>query len=566
MITTEQITHLLALYANESGDIIIQTFDDSMSAANRPELFKTLRGITPANIKKLIGLRDQGAGVFILNPEIGYVCSMTFQRGPIKALENSKIPPQVIVKTASGEHKCLWLFQTSSISLDFAQTTLCNFLQNNPHIGNAGIFHVDNDFFQTNIINLSDDLSAYSGAEVQEIIEDSKTGSPSISIPGILFSKNLHPSVVENELMTDNHGLLTIEETIRKVFVRIRNRSRRKIGNNSNNSSRPLREFILNGHDITNIKLPEREIIIGPFMPSASLSMLFAVRGIGKTWFCLQMALSISLGAKFFEWEVPKARRVLYIDGEMPLQDIQNRLKLLNGNSIPENLLLLSSEKLQLEDKPLNLSSEEGQQRVKECLLDLEDREEQPDVIIFDNLSSLCSGGDENSNKDIESLLRWLTSLRHLGYAILLVHHAGKNGEQRGASRREDFLENSIKLTSKSSGGTAKGAKFSIEFTKCRGKRPSPDKLCVELISGQGGVTWATDQTQEIPAIAKYLAYIRDKQPETQATIAKEFSVSPPRVSVILAEARKNGYLVQSKLDLTPKGLEYLNKFNADEL
>lgn len=65
------------------------------------------------------------------------------------------------------------------------------------------------------------------------------------------------------------------------------------------------------------------------------------------------------------------------------------------------------------------------------------------EMIIFDNLSSLRSGVDENDNSALDAFLQWLLALRHKGYAILLIHHAGKGGDQRGASRLEDFLDTS---------------------------------------------------------------------------------------------------------------------------
>jgi hypothetical protein len=40
----------------------------------------------------------------------------------------------------------------------------------------------------------------------------------------------------------------------------------------------------------------------------------------------------------------------------------------------------------------------------------------------------------------------WLLQLRRQGIAVLLIHHAGTNGRQRGTSRREDALDTVIAL------------------------------------------------------------------------------------------------------------------------
>ena len=59
-------------------------------------------------------------------------------------------------------------------------------------------------------------------------------------------------------------------------------------------------------------------------------------------------------------------------------------------------------------------------------------------LVVLDNLSCLCSGMEENKGDDWERILHWLLTLRRLKIAVLIVHHAGRNGQMRGTSRRED--------------------------------------------------------------------------------------------------------------------------------
>jgi hypothetical protein len=152
---------------------------------------------------------------------------------------------------------------------------------------------------------------------------------------------------------------------------------------------------------------------------------------------------------------------------------------------------------------------------------------------VIDNLSSMTAGGDENSNSELDSLLQFLIGLRHKGFAIVLVHHTGKSGDQRGASRREDLLDTSIKLSAPKGDETpAHGAKFSIDFVKTRGEKPDPDQLTVELVTGQyGGLSWILDRQQAAPAYMGALAIIRDSKPGTQTAIAIALGVSGARVT-----------------------------------
>ncbi len=74
------------------------------------------------------------------------------------------------------------------------------------------------------------------------------------------------------------------------------------------------------------MELPPREMLLGLWLPGQGLVMVFAPRGVGKTYVALGIAYAVSSGGQFLKWEAPKARRVLYIDGEMPGVVMQERL------------------------------------------------------------------------------------------------------------------------------------------------------------------------------------------------------------------------------------------------
>ena len=57
--------------------------------------------------------------------------------------------------------------------------------------------------------------------------------------------------------------------------------------------------------------------------------MVFADRGIGKTFFCLSCAVALANGDKFLGYEASKPVSVLYLDGEMQAAAMQARLKMM---------------------------------------------------------------------------------------------------------------------------------------------------------------------------------------------------------------------------------------------
>jgi putative DNA primase/helicase len=62
------------------------------------------------------------------------------------------------------------------------------------------------------------------------------------------------------------------------------------------------------------IKPPE--MLFDPILPEQGLVMLYAYRGIGKTYLALGMAASVASDTRFLRWAAPKPRRVSYMHGE----------------------------------------------------------------------------------------------------------------------------------------------------------------------------------------------------------------------------------------------------------
>lgn len=261
-----------------------------------------------------------------------------------------------------------------------------------------------------------------------------------------------------------------------------------------------LEAALLDGNAFLQIDTPpKQEIISGMGIHTQELGMIAAQTGVGKTQVGLSIAVSVATGTPciYQDWTVPKARRVLYVDGEMSPADMKERLKGFGKNRNLENLTLLSHAQLAATGtERLLINDLQGQARFDGLLRKLENQDRAPELIVFDNLSSLAPG-DENDNAEQSILLSWLVNLRARGYTVILIHHCGKNNQQRGASRREDFLDFSIKLDPPET-PTSEGAEFTLKFVKTRGKKPTPYKLNCRLIDdGYGFLEWATETTQQ---------------------------------------------------------------------
>jgi hypothetical protein len=180
--------------------------------------------------------------------------------------------------------------------------------------------------------------------------------------------------------------------------------------------------------------------IVGDILNEGDLALLFSIRGIGKTFASLHLAHALATGSNFLKWKAKK-RRVLYVDGEMNTDRLNNRLRLFtDGEDIGENLLTTSYNEYPNNRVP-DLASKKGQEAYHK-LADL------CDVLIFDNYS--CCAQRQRGDDDISRFGRvrpFLFEMRARGKTVVIVHHAGKSGEQRGTSELEDPQDLIIKLT-----------------------------------------------------------------------------------------------------------------------
>src|SRR5215204_5243941 len=218
--------------------------------------------------------------------------------------------------------------------------------------------------------------------------------------------------------------------------------------------------------------------------------MLYAPRGIGKTLLALSMGLAVASGSNLLRWSAPRARRVLYVDGEMTVADLQQRLAQIAaslGREISNDAFrMLAADQT---DRGINLATEEGQEGINRVL-------DGTDLIVLDNLSTLFPNGSENAGDAWVPMQNWLLKLRRSGVSVLFVHHAGTNGRQRGTSRREDVLDTVIALRRPENYSSDQGVRFEIHFEKLRhrvGDLGQPFEARAEPLSDEdasSGITW----------------------------------------------------------------------------
>ncbi|MBI4516474.1 MAG: AAA family ATPase [Deltaproteobacteria bacterium] len=286
----------------------------------------------------------------------------------------------------------------------------------------------------------------------------------------------------------------------------------------------PLRVLTL--RELLTLELPTREHLLAPWLSRQGLAMIYAQRGVGKTFFALNVAYAVATGSSFLRFRAPQPRRVLIIDGEMPAVVLQQRLARIAASACNEppndDYLRLLPADVQSEALP-DLATGAGQKRIEPYLDDVE-------LLILDNISTLCRTGVENEAEGWAAVQAWALALRRRGISALFLHHAGKNGAQRGTSKREDVLDTVIVLRRPSDYDPRQGARFEVHFDKTRGligDDAAPFEAMLEVDAGGRDVwTVASLDAKEVERVATM-----QHAGLSQRDIAKELNISLGKVN-----------------------------------
>ena len=300
-----------------------------------------------------------------------------------------------------------------------------------------------------------------------------------------------------------------------------------------------LGEAAIKGSAFRELKIPSREKLLDDWFREGDTGFIYSHRGVGKTWLAWAIARAIAAGESVGPWEAgEKAVSVCYVDGEMPAELMQGRDRAF-GEAC-ENLTLINHEILfERTGHVLNLAKPEVQQAITQWCVEGGFK-----VLVVDNLSTLASGVKENDADAWELLLPWLLDLRRKKVSVLLVHHAGRSGEMRGTSRREDSVFWIIKLE-RESDYTDQGCSFLVRFEKNRNSAHNPDSHIwtikpIDPLSDKVEITHRVASFQDL-----VLDLIRDDVTRCNV-IAKELDCAPATVSKAAKKLEADGKIIRT--------------------
>lgn len=228
---------------------------------------------------------------------------------------------------------------------------------------------------------------------------------------------------------------------------------------------KPIKQMGITAEELLRKQFPLPHQYLGKWIFGGSLAMVYASAGTGKTFFSLAIAYAVAAGnSKFLNWRSHKPARVIYFDSEMGHRLIQERFeKICDSNDVdadPDSIKFVT-----LEDTGgtvWNLANQCDQLKYTEACNDF-------DFIIIDNLAGCVRQGPRETEFDTWPRAQdWLLKMRAANKSVLVIHHAGKNGSQRGPSARKDALDFVIELRKPTNHKQEQGLNFELRFEKCR--------------------------------------------------------------------------------------------------
>ena len=260
---------------------------------------------------------------------------------------------------------------------------------------------------------------------------------------------------------------------------------------------------------------PPIEHAIEPLLTKRGTGEIYSWRGYGKSLICTHMAMEIAMGADMLwgghkggggHWSVHRAFRQLYVYGEMTDSEIQDRIRMLarmRGSETPS-------------DEQLGTMCMDYQKGWRPKISSARDRKFIEDRLFgcayeglwLDNLSTLWPASQEGESERDAILAEWFTDLNQRGIWVIYLHHAGKGGEQRGGSQKEDMLSFVIKFRHPANYKPEERLRVEAHIEKNRHKCLSPATLMpfeIQLVkNAMAQPEWVTRPAQAAQRAAAF--------------------------------------------------------------
>jgi len=285
---------------------------------------------------------------------------------------------------------------------------------------------------------------------------------------------------------------------------------------------------------------PEKRWLIRELWACEGVGLIGGAPKSNKTWLGLEMAVSVASATPCLgRFERTERGRALLYMAEDAIPDVRARLDCLCRHRRIDletlDIFVITSDELRI-DLPAD------QQRLAATVAAV-----RPDLLLLDPLVRLHRQ-DENSSTDMSALLGFLRRLqRKLATAVILVHHARKNGSVgqpgqslRGSSDLHAFGDSNLYLCR---------SRERVTLTVEHRSAPSPERLELALVASPNPhleiVKASPAPSAELAN--QVLALLHDQPaPLTRASIRQRLQVKNERLGTTLEKLAAGGSVERS--------------------
>lgn len=175
---------------------------------------------------------------------------------------------------------------------------------------------------------------------------------------------------------------------------------------------------------------PYSTFAIRGVLPEKGLAAVFGASGTGKSFLVLDMIHALVRGEPWFDYRVPKVRKVILfaLEGKSGLRQRIEAIERRKGSMPPDSVSIW--------DASFSLTSDDA---VAKALRAIE-ADGGADVIVIDTLNRASASSDENRSADMGKIIAGASELAAAcDGLVLLIHHTGKD-ESRGLRGHSSLL------------------------------------------------------------------------------------------------------------------------------
>lgn len=288
--------------------------------------------------------------------------------------------------------------------------------------------------------------------------------------------------------------------------------------------------------DLMNVAFPELVKLQKPWLPMPGLAMIHGNAGHGKTHLAMSVAYAVASGTPILGWDVERAAKVLYVEGEMPGKLLQDRIGHLGPPLAADKLMFLCYADFAAKSRDVpDIGSDQGRD-----WLDGKIEKYGIDFIVLDSMTWLVRSITENDTESWRGIHQWMLRHQGQGRSLLVVHHDNARGTMRGNQVQEAPLYSRLHIRKAEDDKQPQdGTLFTLKFEKARGffgAESAPMSIKLETVDDM--YRWSRDTTAAERDREIIEAYDRLK---SIRQVTRELGVTKHAVETALSLSRAHG-------------------------